>query len=209
MANIIAHWSLNEPSENPIRIWDNSGKGNHGDALVMPAVVSDSPCGTRAMKWTSGGENTSVSLPELNPVALSYWIKDDKDWKFIAVSNGKAYENAVESGSMTTSMAKTNLETMMAVPTSDFLLSDIYYFDGNITAAEIEKMYKVKTRIANDASMYSKEFKETVQANVGVNKAGIVKSRFNELDPDSDSMVAAFKSDDTGSKVNVKEIIEY
>lgn len=177
--NVLAHWSLNEPSNNPSRVWDNSGNGYHGDfEEIKPVVVEDSPCGSRSMQWVEG---SGVVLPTVSGVeAVSYWIKEDGgSWKFIVVSEGKQYENNEQVGDKTVSDAINSLHSMM-LNEHGFSLSDIFYFESALSEADRDRLYTVKASISAENVLRGKEYVEGGDK-VSVGKTGIISAKNLEI----------------------------
>lgn len=211
--NVLSHWSLNDPTV-LTRFWDNSGNGHHGDfGTKKPEVVLDSPNGSRAMHWPSGGAN--VVLPDVNNVlSISYWIKRESEaawnsfvpadgqWHLLVVSD-KVYLDLEEvQQTKTVSDAITELRSAMNGG-NGFYLSDLYYYGQVLDSTNIQKIYEVKTRLSKDYTLESKEILElSGSAKIGISKAGIVSADSFEVVEEGK---AVFSS--TG-KVTVNKIVE-
>lgn len=181
--NIIAHWSMNDPTD-LTRFWDNSGNRHHGSfGDVKPEVVTDSPNGMRAMKWT----NAVVTIPtNLNPTAISFYVKKlsgctvdfpyviDNNWNSVIVSGGKVYVNAEEKGSQTVSAVAALIEGALNGG-NGFILSDLYYYGSELTSTEIKRIVDVKASISRDKGLLCKEFVEEADSAVKIFKTGVMK----------------------------------
>ena len=184
--NIIAHWSMNDPTI-LTRVWDNSGNGHHGSfGDVKPEVVKDSPNGQRAMRWPVGA-STQVTLPGgLNPRSVSFWIKQlagstvafpsitDTEWHSIAVSGNTLYVDAENAGTQTVEGIVSLLESALGTG-QGFIISDIYYYSDQITESEIDSLVHVKTSIVKGEGLRCKEFSEE-GSTPSVLKNGTVKA---------------------------------
>lgn len=210
--NVISQWTLNDPTQ-LARVWDNSGKGHHGDfGAVKPEVVLDSPNGSRSMKWVG----SNVTLPEVQGVqAISYWMKReesatfnsamipaDGSWHLLVVTGGKLYVGGEEKTSLTVDNAVATLKEAIDGGTG-FYLSDIIFYGQELTEDNIKSILEVKTRLSKDGIVCKEFVVEEERKSISVKREGVVL--VSQLGLDETAKTVKFQLD---GQVVIANIIE-